>query len=142
MIEDPKYAPPNLRAKMEADDWLVISSPKKQSFDYYRIKPEKGEKEFIKRQYDAFTNRGLQRYLREKDVSSLILTGVYTSRCVDSTMRSAFTRGYHCIVPEDLVAMPAQLTNEHQAALSVCRTIFGYVVKSDEIVDAWGSMIK
>lgn len=137
MIEDPEFGPKNLKKKMEIEKWVHISTPGKSSFEYYRIKPQKGDKEFIKTQYDAFTNQNLEKYLRNKKIKTLILTGVYTSRCVDSSMRGAFTKGYNIMIPEDLVAMPKQLMYEHKSTLSVCRTIFGYVVKANDIINLW-----
>lgn len=142
MIEDPNFGPKNLKKKMEIEKWMSITTPGKSSFEYYKIKPQKGDKEFVKTQYDAFTNKDLQKYLRNKKIKTLILTGVYTSRCVDSTMRGAFTKGYNIVIAEDLVAMPKQLRNEHNATLSVCKVIFGFVLQSRDISDVWSSTEK
>jgi nicotinamidase-related amidase len=136
-IENPSYGPESLRNKMKFDNTPAISTPGEPSIDYYKIKPEEGDVKFIKDQYDSFSNKDFENLLKKKKIKNLIFTGVYTSRCVDSTVRSAFSRGYNCVIPEDLVATPAQLFNEHVAALSVFRDIFGYVVKSTEIIEAW-----
>lgn len=106
----------------------------------YKIKPKSGEKEFVKTLYDAFTNPELQKFLISCGIKNLVLTGVYTSRCVDSTMRSAFNLGYNVIIPEDLVAMPSQFKAQHDMTLSICKTLFGYVPKSDEIINAWRTL--
>ena len=139
MIEDPDFGPQNLKKKMKIEKWVHISTPGKSTFKYYKIKPREGDKEFVKYQYDAFTNKKLDKYLRNKKIETVILTGVYTSRCVDSTMRGAFAKGYNIFVPEDLVAMPKQLNYEHRATLSVCKVIFGYVLKSEDIKNAWST---
>ena len=106
-IENSRDVPENLRIKMKAEGWLDnISTPGKSSFEYYKIKPQNGEIEFVKTLYDAFTNPDLQKHLENCGIKTLILTGVYTSRCIDSTMISGFNLGYNVIIPEDLVAMP------------------------------------
>ncbi len=138
MIEDPSYAPENLRRKMTYEKDPPIASPDKPpTMDYYGVKPGKGEKEFIKNSYNAFTDKGFERFLMQNGAKNLILTGVYTSRCVDSTARAAFDKGYNVVIPQDLVAMPAQLKNEHDASLNALNCIMAYVVKSSNIVSAW-----
>ncbi|UCC91320.1 MAG: cysteine hydrolase family protein [Candidatus Aenigmatarchaeota archaeon] len=139
MVEDPedKNTPENIRFKMKSEETPAITVLGKPSFEYYGIKPKEGDKQFVNYQYDAFSNTNLQKHLQDNVIESLILTGVYTSRGVDSTMRSAFEKGYHCILPEDLVAVPKQLKKEHEATLSACQAIFGYVVKSNNIIHVW-----
>lgn len=139
MIEDQKSAPTNLKLKMRSRTKTVPGFCVKgtKGFDYYSIHPNKKDKEIVKNQYDAFTNNSLGVYLKNKGIANLIFTGVYTSRCVDSTLRSASARGYNCIVPKDLVGVAEEMQNEHDAALSVWDAIFAYVVSSKNIVDVW-----
>lgn len=139
MNETPEHMPENLRLKMESSGKPALSlcTPETPGFEYYLIRPKEGDKEIIKNQYDAFTNPELNKYLHERNTKSIIFTCVYTARCVDSTLRSASSKGYHCIVPEDLVGAVAEHSNEHQAALSVWNSIFAYVVKSEDIIKVW-----
>ncbi len=51
--------------------------------------------EFIeKAQYDAFYETNLEAYLREHDVEQVIVSGVMTHLCCETTARSAFVRGF------------------------------------------------
>ncbi|RPI34445.1 MAG: isochorismatase family protein [Chloroflexota bacterium] len=45
-------------------------------------------------QYDAFYNTGLEAYLRSRDVLQVIISGVMTHLCCETTARSAFMRGF------------------------------------------------
>jgi biuret amidohydrolase len=49
----------------------------------------------------AFYNTDLQHQLRERDITHLIITGVTTEVCVQTTMREANDRGYDCLLLED-----------------------------------------
>jgi bifunctional isochorismate lyase/aryl carrier protein len=55
----------------------------------------------IKTQYDAFYQTALENILREKGVSQLVITGVMTHLCCETTARSAFVRGFKVFFPID-----------------------------------------
>lgn len=54
-----------------------------------------------KSQYDAFYLTELDEWLRESDVTQVVITGVMTHLCCETTARSAFTRGYRVLFPID-----------------------------------------
>jgi len=54
-----------------------------------------------KSQYDAFLDTPLENLLNEKDVTQLVITGVMTHLCCETTARSAFQRGYTVFFPVD-----------------------------------------
>ena len=47
-----------------------------------------------KTQYDAFYETNLEEYLRERDVEQVVISGVMTHLCCETTARSAFVRGF------------------------------------------------
>lgn len=51
-------------------------------------------KPIVKSQYDAFYNSALEAILKAKNIEQLIITGVMTHLCCETTARVAFTRGY------------------------------------------------
>jgi 23S rRNA (adenine2503-C2)-methyltransferase len=59
---------------------------------------------FIKRRYSAFTNPELEPRLRALGINSLVVAGVMTNLCVESTVRAAFDLGYSCAVASDACA--------------------------------------
>jgi nicotinamidase-related amidase len=57
-----------------------------------------------KSQYDAFFGTDLEQILRDKDIDTLIICGVMTNLCCETTLRSAFVRGFRCFMPVDATA--------------------------------------
>ena len=53
---------------------------------------------------DAFHNTDLELILKGLRCDTLIFTGVATNLCLETTLRSAFNRGYRCIVLSDCTA--------------------------------------
>ena len=47
-----------------------------------------------KNQYDAFYNTNLEQILQEKNISQVVICGVMTNICCETTARSAFVRGF------------------------------------------------
>lgn len=54
-----------------------------------------------KSQYDGFYQTKLEEILNKHSIKQLIITGVMTHLCVETTARSAFTRGYTVFIPID-----------------------------------------
>lgn len=57
-----------------------------------------------KNQYDAFFKTTLEASLKKKKIETLIVTGVMTNLCCETTARSAFVRGIQPLLPIDLTA--------------------------------------
>ena len=57
-----------------------------------------------KTQYDAFYQTHLEEFLLKQGVEQIILTGVMTHLCLETTARSAFVRGFSVIIPVDATA--------------------------------------
>ena len=55
----------------------------------------------IKSQYDAFYNTNLNEILQKNNIEQVIITGVMTHLCCETTARSAFVRGYNVFFPID-----------------------------------------
>jgi nicotinamidase-related amidase len=56
--------------------------------------PETHDVEFTKQAHNAFTTTGLQRWLIERDVNHLIISGIRTEQCCETTTRVASDLGY------------------------------------------------
>ena len=54
-----------------------------------------------KHQYDAFFKTGLHRMLQDREIDQVVITGVMTHLCVETTARSAFMKGYTVWLPVD-----------------------------------------
>lgn len=64
------------------------------------IYPRQGEKIIRKAYNSAFKNTELEEYLNSKYIKTLILVGMQTEYCIDTTCRVAFEKGYKLIMPE------------------------------------------
>jgi nicotinamidase-related amidase len=58
------------------------------------IAPQPGEKEVLKHRYSAFYNTDLETILRCLKVEDLVITGIMTNMCCESTARDAYYRDY------------------------------------------------
>lgn len=57
-----------------------------------------------KSQYDAYYNTDLEDYLKKNNISQLVITGVMTHLCCETTARTAFTRGFETFLCIDSTA--------------------------------------
>jgi nicotinamidase-related amidase len=103
--------------------------------ELYRVEPEPGEPIVIKHRYSAFVDTDLQLILRSRGITSLILTGVATNVCVESTARDAYMRDYYVTFVDDCSAAYDQA--KHDATLRNMADHFGVVATSGEIMEAW-----
>ena len=55
----------------------------------------------VKSQYDAFYNTNLDDILQKNNVEQVLITGVMTHLCCETTARSAFVHGYNVFFPID-----------------------------------------
>ncbi|MBR6443136.1 MAG: cysteine hydrolase [Clostridia bacterium] len=65
-----------------------------------QVKPEPGEKVFIKTINSCFGNKDFTEYMETQADKRLMVIGLQTNYCIDATVKSAFERGYQVIIPE------------------------------------------
>lgn len=65
------------------------------------VMPIAGEKIVTKHYPNSFRETGLDEHLKDSGISKLIVVGMMTHNCVDSTVRAAYDLGYKCIVAGD-----------------------------------------
>lgn len=103
--------------------------------DFYEIEPRPGEPVVTKNRYSAFVNTNFETILRAKGIKTVILAGVTTDVCVESTARDAFMRDYHVLFLSDCTGVDDPAVQ--QAALERIDRYFGHVVSSEDVVQAW-----
>ncbi len=72
------------------------------------LTPLPGESVIKKTTYDAFLNTSLTDLLDDQRVSQVLITGVLTHMCCETTARSAFCRGFEVYVPVDAMATTSE----------------------------------
>jgi nicotinamidase-related amidase len=99
--------------------------------------PRPGEPVIDKPGKGAFFATDLHAILQNRGVTQLVVTGVTTEVCVNTTVREANDRGYDCLVPEDCVGSyfpEFQLMGLKMIAAQ--GGIFGWVSHSNRILAA------
>jgi ureidoacrylate peracid hydrolase len=91
------------------------------------LEPVQGEVVIRKPRYDAFLYTSLEDDLRERGVDTVVIGGVITNCCVDTTARSAFMRGFGVLVLEDTVATFEQERDLHDASLRNLSLLFAVI---------------
>jgi nicotinamidase-related amidase len=66
--------------------------------------PLPGEKQFSKTVNSAFIGTGLEKYLQEQDISSLVIVGLTTDHCVSASTRMAADLGFDVTLISDATA--------------------------------------
>lgn len=68
------------------------------------LAPEDNDYIVKKHRFSGFYNTQLEDVLRSLDVNILVVTGIATNVCVESTVRDAFYRDYNVFVPKETTA--------------------------------------
>jgi len=103
------------------------------------LKPASGEPVVDKPGKGAFHATDLDAMLHNKGIRRLVVCGVTTEVCVNTTVREANDRGYDCLVLEDCVG--SYFPEFQAAALKMIKAqggIFGWVSDSTRFLEALG----
>jgi ureidoacrylate peracid hydrolase len=104
--------------------------------DFYgEIRPRPAEPIVTKHRYGAFHNTDLDTILRVHGIRTVVLTGVATNACVDTTAREAFVRDYYVLLTSDGTACYSEQAQE--ATLQTLDKYFGQVVTVHEVSEMW-----
>lgn len=87
----------------------------------------------------GFESTNLDFLLRQKGATNVVLGGFLTNCCVESTMRSAYEKGYRVFTLKDCVA--ATSIEAQDATLEHNFGMFSVPTTSEEVMEAMGSTI-
>jgi isochorismate hydrolase len=90
-----------------------------------------------KSQYDAFYNTPLENLLQQRDVTQLVISGVMTHLCCETTARSAFVRGFDVFFLIDGTATYAE--EFHLSTLRNLSHGFAVPMRTEDILIALGA---
>jgi nicotinamidase-related amidase len=96
------------------------------------LSPVDGEPVIQKTTYDAFIGTPLMSVLEERGVEQVVITGVLTHMCCETTARSAFCRGFEVYVPVDGVATSTEA--RHVASLSNLADAVAVLMNAKEVL--------
>ena len=89
-----------------------------------------------KNTYDAFLNTDLEDVLQDQNIERVVVCGVMTDCCCDTTARSAFNRGFETWLVSD--ACGTATKKQHESGLNGFGYAFGDVVKTEEVLEMLG----
>ena len=124
------YIMPQLR---EVDS-LAAGTPDIEIVD--ELAPVDGETVIDKNRPSAFYATNIEPLLNGLGVDSLVVCGVTTNICVETTVRDASQRDYKVFVPKDATGELEQL--RYDGALAGMAWVFAKIVETDDVISVWG----
>ncbi|WP_119167890.1 isochorismatase family cysteine hydrolase [Algihabitans albus] len=103
------------------------------------LEPSANDSVVEKTRPDAFLNTPLERVLRGRGIETLVILGVNTEGCVESTVRSASYLDYYTVVVEDALGSPNH--ERHEASLGFYRARYP-LHRAEEILTLWRSQAR
>lgn len=104
-----------------------------------QLASQAGEVVLRKTRYNAFTGTDLEKLLRKWGTTSVVITGVMTHLCCETTARDAFVRDFDVYFVTDATA--AKSEDLHMASLKTLADGFATLAKTDEVIQ-WVSAKK
>lgn len=85
-----------------------------------------------KHRFSAFLDTRLETLLRMKGIRFLIICGISTPLCIESTTRDAYQKDFDVIVVEDGTSTISKTL--HENSINVIKTYFGKVLESEDVL--------
>lgn len=108
------------------------------------LKPRENESLIQKHFPNSFRDTNLLNLLQKEDIDTVVICGMMTHMCIDSTTRAAFDYGFNCIVIEDACTtkdlqfnhtlIPAEQV--HQSFISALNGIFAKINTADDFIQS------
>jgi nicotinamidase-related amidase len=104
---------------------------------YPDLAPLPNEKVVLKHRYSAFYNTDMETILRCMKIEDIVISGIMTNMCCESTARDAYYRDYRVFFPADGTGS----INEEMHIASLLNLAFGFamVTSTDEILSRFSS---
>lgn len=99
-----------------------------------RLDVQRSDKVLRKNRYSAFVGTGLERWLRARGRSQLVITGVKTHLCCETTARDAFMRGFDVFFVVDATA--SKTMDLHVSSIKTLTDGFAIPATTKEVL-AW-----
>jgi nicotinamidase-related amidase len=109
---------------------------------HQNVKPLEDEIIIEKNFPNSFLKTSLENELKKQNVKELVICGMMSHMCVDSTTRAAFDMGYNCILIHDACCTKNLMFEEktlkaedvHNSFMAALGSLFAKVVSVDEII--------
>lgn len=112
------------------------------------IQPLQMETIFQKNVNSAFIGTGLETYLKDQQIKSVVITGLSTQHCISTTTRMSGNLGYQTFLVSDATAA-FETTDQkgnyydadsiHNYELAMLQNEFATILTTEEILSEWNS---
>ena len=99
------------------------------------LTPHPGELVIVKPRYSGFVGTPLDAELRSRGIRTLLMAGIASNVCVESTLRDAYFHEFWPVMVED-ATMPAGAPEIQRATIYNVTTFFGWVTTVVEVAQA------
>ncbi|MBK1809762.1 cysteine hydrolase [Clostridium sp. YIM B02505] len=97
------------------------------------LKPEEDDYIVKKHRFSGFYNTQLDDVLRSLGINTLVVTGIATNVCVESTVRDAFYRDYNVVVPREATA--SYTVEQEQGSFGNFEFAFARVMPVESVIN-------
>ncbi len=107
---------------------MLICRPNTWGSEFYKVAPQENDFIATKHRFSGFVGTDLNLMLRARGIKTLLMTGVATNVCVETTARDGFNLDYQVILVEDCCG--AFAAEEHAACVTNMNKYFGMATDS------------
>lgn len=106
--------------------------------EFYEVEPGPDDIVVTKHRYSGFIGTPLEQILRSRGIDALVVCGIGSNVCVESTVRDAYMLDFNVIVARDATTGEADL---HEPCLEGIARHFGLVTTVDEVERVWSAPV-
>ncbi len=107
------------------------------------VKPQPDETVIEKHYPNSFRETGLAAFLEREGIDRVVVGGMMSHMCVDSTVRAAFDMGYKCLLAHDACAtrdlnfdgVDVSANKVHAAFMAALGSVCAQVASTEKIID-------
>lgn len=116
-------------------DWRYEAGTREAEF-LDELAPAPGETVVDKTTSGAFNSGRLESVLRERGIETVVICGVDTRFCVETTVRDASDRGFEVVLVGDACASKSR--ELHEQGVTLLRDAYCVVLQTDEVIATLG----
>jgi ureidoacrylate peracid hydrolase len=122
----------------QGDDKPDLCQEGSRGADFIGPQPRPGEAVFSKNHFSAFARTGLADQLHAQGIDTVVLAGLTTECCVQSSAWNAFEQDFHLFIAEDACAAYEEALHRH--ALKALQLSAATVAPVNDFVKAWSQI--
>lgn len=124
------------QTRRHREQGLICSLDQKEAQILKELRVQAGDLVITKSGSGCFTSTNLDHMLRNMGIKDIILTGIWTNSCVETTSRNAGDLDYRTVIVEDCCASMTKDLHDH--ALSYLDKNWADVRSTQEVIEALG----